>query len=242
VGDGATLGPGSVERDDRLDDGALSGGRAHLEVAPEQPRPLAHSEKTEMSRTVLAEALRVKAPTIVGHGQRELVSSELNGHEKLARPGVAKRVAHRLLSDAKGAEFGIGGKTTLGADDPEFDGEPGLVLYVGDKARKCGDEPELVEGRRAQVPREDPQAVCRIQCLEAGLPEATRHGFGDARDSPEALEASSQVQEELERLVMQLARQSAALILFCLHNELRVARGPAALAVLFSYVLKYDLG
>ena len=36
VGDGATLGPGSVERDGRLDDGALSGGRAHLEVAPEQ--------------------------------------------------------------------------------------------------------------------------------------------------------------------------------------------------------------
>jgi hypothetical protein len=51
-----------------------------------------------------------------------------------------------------------------------------------------------------------------------GFSKSIRHGSRDALDLPETLEMSSQEQEELEWLVVQLASQSPTLILFRLDH------------------------
>jgi hypothetical protein len=161
--DRATSEPRFVERDSRLDDSALSGGRAHLKVSPEQPRALAHPEQTKVLGILFDEDHGVKALPIVGDGKCEFFGSERNCHQQVACTGVAKRVSHGLLSDTKGAEFNLRGKACLGPNDPEFGVRLGFVFDIGDETRKCGDESKLVKGRRAQVSRESPQSGGSVQ-------------------------------------------------------------------------------
>lgn len=77
------------------------------------------------ARALLSEALGEKASPVVGHAEREVDGSEPNGHQEVASPGMAERIAHRLLDDTKGAKLDVGGKASLGAGDLELgDGRP----------------------------------------------------------------------------------------------------------------------
>ena len=78
-----------------------------------------------MPRALLSDALGEKALPVVGHAEREVVGSEPNGHQEVASPGMAERIAHRLLDHTKGAKLDVGGKASLGAGDLELgDGAP----------------------------------------------------------------------------------------------------------------------
>ena len=113
-----------------------------------------------------------EATSVVNHGKRQLVASEPDGHLQSACLGVTERVAHRLLDDAKGTELELGREANLFAGQLEPGHETGLLLRVGKEARERGDEPELVERWRSQVPGEGPQAVGRLERLAAGLAKA----------------------------------------------------------------------
>jgi hypothetical protein len=127
---------------------------------------------------------------------------------------VAKRVPHGLLSDTKGAEFDLRSKSCLGPEDSKFGVRLGFVFDIGNETRKCGNEPKLVKGRRAQVSRESPQSGGGVQRQVVGFLESIRHGARETLDLTKTLEMSSQEQEKLEWFVVQLASQSPTLILF----------------------------
>jgi hypothetical protein len=141
--------PRFIERDGRLDDRTLFGGRVHLKVSPQQPRPLAHPEQTKVLGILFAEVHRVKAMSIVGDGEGDFFGSERNCDQEVACAGVAKRVSNGLLGDTKGAEFNFRGQASLCPDDLKLGDWLGLVFDIGDEARKGRDESKLVQGWRA---------------------------------------------------------------------------------------------
>jgi hypothetical protein len=113
-----------AERHGRFDHGPPAERRAHLEVATEEARLFPHAEQAKVARAELVKLFGCKATSVLGHGKRQLVASQPDGHLQLACLGVAE-----------GTELEFGREAGLLAGHFEPSDETGLLFYVGKNAR-----------------------------------------------------------------------------------------------------------
>ena len=159
---------------------------------------------------------RVEPGAVVAHGHDDrFAARRATVDDRAPRAAVLARVVQRLLDDPVDRDLALGIACAVGADEVhvDVDLQPEPPPRAPPARRSAAGQPELVERGRAQLG--DQRAQRRDLAVELG--DGVAEQLVDRRrvvlGAPGGRQPEAQRGERLQRLVVQLARPAAALLL-----------------------------